>query len=230
VYHKATIRKAVSDRRASLDEESEVKPALRAVVKKEFEKGPRYSLEPLPDDPGAIPDSPKLTLVLMEPGLEWGGETLRQEVAGWTRQRGKSNRLYPGALVWCLKKPGRDLRDKVEVWLAWKRVAREVELGTLGEDYDRTDLLEIATEVKQAEEAARDEVWAGYRYVVLADSQESDGLKVIDLGAGHASSGETLWERVVGALKSNALLNETVGAGYIERNWPPALKSPARGH
>jgi hypothetical protein len=29
---------------------------------------------------------------------------------------------------------------------------------------------------------------------------------------------------VIGALKSEALLNESVGAGYIERNWPPALK------
>jgi hypothetical protein len=28
----------------------------------------------------------------------------------------------------------------------------------------------------------------------------------------------------VAALKSEALLNESGGAGYIERNWPPALK------
>jgi hypothetical protein len=49
-------------------------------------------------------------------------------------------------------------------------------------------------------------------------------LKVIDLGAGHSSSGETLCGRVIGALKSEALLNESVGAGYIDRNWPPALK------
>ena len=36
VYHKATIRKAVSDRRASLDEETEVRPAMRALVRKEI--------------------------------------------------------------------------------------------------------------------------------------------------------------------------------------------------
>src|SRR6185436_8323428 len=51
-----------------------------------------------------------------------------------------------------------------------------------------------------------------------------DGLRAIDLGAGHSSSG-TLCGRVLGALKSEALLNESVGAGYIERNWPPALKA-----
>ncbi|MBC7336796.1 MAG: AAA family ATPase, partial [Clostridia bacterium] len=75
-----------------------------------------------------------------------------------------------------------------------------------------------------AENAAKDEVWGGYRFVVVADNQEPDGLKVIDLGAGHSSSGETLCGRVVSALKAEALLNESVGAGYLERNWPPALK------
>ena len=60
-----------------------------------------------------------------------------------------------------------------------------------------------------------------------ADGRNTDGLKVIDLGAGHSSSGETLCGRVIGALKSEALLNETVGATYIEHHWPPALKDPA---
>ncbi len=34
----------------------------------------------------------------------------------------------------------------------------------------------------------------------------------------------TLCGRVISALRSQALLNESVGAGHIERNWPPALK------
>ena len=44
---------------------------------------------------------------------------------------------------------------------------------------------------------------------------------------GHSSSGETLCGRVLGALKSEALLNESVGAAYLERSWPPALKESA---
>jgi hypothetical protein len=132
--------------------------------------------------------------------------------------------LYPGALVWCLKKPGRELRERVELMLAWKRVAREVAEGTLGGEFDKSDRVELHTKVKDAEEAAQDEVWGDYRFAVVADGQEADGLKVIDLGAGHSSSGETLCGRVIAALKSEALLNESVGAGYIERNWPPALK------
>ena len=225
IGYQPTMKKVVSDRRASLDDETEVKPALRKLVEDEFRRGASIPVLPFPRDGAEIPDTPRLTLVIAEPEVEWSGAgPLRTQIAQWMRQRGKSPRLYPGALVWCLKKPSRDLRDKVEQWLAWKRVAREVADGTLGGEFDKGDRDELQTNVKTGEGAAKDEVWAGYRFAVVADGQESDGLKVIDLGAGHSSSGETLCGRVIAALKSEALLNESVGAGYIERNWPPALK------
>ena len=225
IGYQPTMKKVVSDRRASLDGESEIKPAIRKLVEDEFRRGASIPVVPFPHDGAEIPDTPRLTLVVADPELEWtGAGALRTQLAEWTKQRGKSPRLYPGALVWCLKKPGRDLRDKVEVGLAWKRVAREVAEGTLGGEFDRNDRADLQSKVKDAEGAAKDEVWGDFRFAVVADSQEADGLKVIDLGAGHSSSGETLCGRVLGALKSEALLNESVGAGYIERNWPPALK------
>jgi hypothetical protein len=99
-----------------------------------------------------------------------------------------------------------------------------VEEGTLGAEYDKADRAGIQTKITEAEEDARDEVWGGYRYVVLFDSRESDGLRVIDLGAGHASSSTTLAGRVIESLKVSALLNDSPGAGYLDRRWPPALK------
>jgi hypothetical protein len=225
IYHKATIRKAVSDRRASLDEPTEIKPNMRALVKKEWDRGSTIPIEPFPEDGAAIADSPRLTLVLMDPETEWSGAgQVRERVVEWSKTRGKSPRLYPGSLVWCFKKAGRDLRDKVELMLAWKKVSKEVADGSLGTDYDRTDRAEIQAKVSDAEEAAKDEVWGGYRFIVLTDSKDSDGLKVVDLGAGHSSTQETLCGRVIQALKSSASLNESVGAGYLDRNWPPALK------
>jgi len=225
ISHQPTLKKVVSDRRASLDADTEIKPALRGLVRKEFERGATLPLILFPDDGPAVPDTPKLTLIILDPEDEWTGNgPCRQRLADWTKQRGKTPRLYPGALLWCGKKPGRDLRDKVEIWLAWKRVAQEVAEGTLGGDFDRADRAELQTRAAEAEEAAKDEVWGGYRYVILADNQEPDGLKVIDLGAGHSSSSETLAGRILTALKSQALLNESVGAGYLERHWPPALK------
>lgn len=224
IGYQPTMKKVVSDRRASLDEETEIKPALRRIVEEEFRRGASVPVMPFPRDGAEIPDTPKLTLVVAEPGAEWGGGSLRAQIAEWTRQRAKSPRLYPAALVWCLKKPGRDLRETVEMWLAWKRVAREIADGVLGGEFDKGDRAELLSKVKDSEEAARDQVWGDYRFAVVADGQEEDGLKVIDLGAGHSSSNETLCGRVITALKSEALLNESVGFGYIERNWPPALR------
>jgi hypothetical protein len=226
IGHQPTMKKVVSDRRASLDEETEIKPAIRKLVEDEFRRGASIPVVPFPRDGAEVPDTPKLTLVVAEPEAEWAESgPLREQIAEWTKQRGKSPRLYPGSLVWCIKKPGRDLREKVELWLAWKRVAQEVADGTLGGDFDRSDRADLQSKVAAAEDAAKDEVWGGYRFAVIADHHESDGLKTIDLGAGHSSSGETLCGRVIAALKSAALLNESVGAGYIDRNWPPALKS-----
>lgn len=225
IGYQPTLKKVVNDRRASLDEETEVKPVMRKLVEDEFRRGASIPVVSFPRDGAEIADTPRLTLVVTDPETEWSGAgPLRAQLAEWTRSRGKSPRLYPGALVWCLKKPGRELREKIELWLAWKRVAREVAEGTLGGEFDRNDRAELQSKVKDAEEAVKDEVWGDYRFAVVADGQEPDGLKVIDLGAGHSSSGETLCGRVVGALKSEALLNESVGAGYIERNCPPALK------
>lgn len=219
------MKKVVSDRRASLDEETEIKPTMRSLIQKEFSRGASIPVVSFPSDGTAVQDGPRLALVVMEPELEWlGNSHLRTQIAQWTKHRGQSPRLYPGSLVWCFKKPGRDLRDRVELWLAWRRVANEIAEGTLGGDFDRTDRAELQSKVADAEEAAKDEVWGGYRFAVIADSQEPDGLKAIDLGAGHSSGGETLCGRIITALKSQALLNESVGAGYIERNWPPALK------
>ncbi|MEW6441826.1 MAG: DUF499 domain-containing protein [bacterium] len=225
ISHQPTMKKVVSDRRASLDEDSEIKPAMRALIQKEFDRGASIPVVPFPEDGSAVQDTPKLTLVIVEPESEWTGTgSLREHIALWTKQRGKSPRLYPGSLVWCLKKPGRDFREKVELWLAWKRVAKEIADGTLGGEFDRADRAELQSKVADSEEAAKDEVWGGYRFAVISDNREPDGLKTIDLGAGHSSGSETLCGRVVTALKSQALLNESVGAGYIERNWPPALK------
>ncbi len=225
ILYKPTFKKVVNDRRASLDEATEVLPTLRQLVREEFQRATTLPVVPFPREGAEIPDSPRLTLVLVDPEQEWtGADPLRGRLAEWTRQRDKSPRLYPGALVWCLKKPGRDLRDKVELWLAWQRVAREVDEGTLGGEYDRNERADLQAKLREAREAAREEVWASYRFVVVAEATREGGLRPLDLGAGHSSSGETLCGRIIATLKSEELLNDSVGAGYLDRNWPPALK------
>ena len=225
IHHQATLKKVVSDRRASLDEETEIKPAIRKLVETEFRHGATLPIVAFPADSTAIPDTARLALVLLDPETEWTGDTeIIECIAQWTKKRGHSPRLYPASLIWCARSPGRKLRDRVELWLAWRRVAEEVKQGVLGTGFDRTERATVQSHVRDAHEAAKDEVWASYRIVVLLDSHEQNGLKSIDLGVGHSSASESMSGRVLGALKSEALLNESVGAGYIDRHWPPAFR------
>ncbi len=225
IHHKPRLKKVVHDKRASLDFDGEVRPAVRKLVKEEFEKGSTLPLVLLPEDLATIPDSPRLTLIIVGPEVECSdplSAALSAKVRDWIRLKGTSQRSYPAALAFCFKKPGRQLVDKVENWLAWKRVAVDLSKGVLGTEFDAAEKAEIRAEVTSAEDDARDEVWGSYRYVVVSEKAEK-GVP-IDLGAGHASEAIPLSGRVLAALKSDGLLNETIGAGYLDRHWPVALK------
>ena len=225
IHHQATLKKVVNDRRASLSEEEDIKPATCKLVEEEFRRGATLSIVAFPENSSSVQDTSRLILVLLDPETEWSeGDQVIQRVGQWMRQRGQSPRLYPGSLVWCAKSRGRKLREKVGLCLAWEIVESEVRKGVLGAEFDRSERVSVHASVKDAWEDAKNEVWASYRFVVLSDSKEANGLKVIDLGAGHSSSRETLCGRVVSALKSDAFLNENVGAGYIDRHWPPAFE------
>jgi len=221
---KPTLKKVVNDRRASLDED-EIKAATRRVVQREFEKSKNLPLIAFPEDGTAVPETTRLSLVVLDPDQEWTDNgALRRSILEWTRNRGHSPRLYPGALIWCVRRQGRDLRNKVETLLAWRKVDKEYLDGTLAGEFDRSDREEINAKKGIAEESAQDEVWAAYRYIILYDNKSESGLNVIDLGAGHSGHGDTLTGRVITTLKSRALLNDSPGAGYLERKWPEPFK------
>lgn len=225
IRHKPTLKKVVHDRRASLDVEKEIIPYMKSLIQKEFQKNANVPIFFFPEDSASIPDTPRLTLVVIDPLQEWNGEiNIKDKIKEFTLKRGESQRLYPAALIWCLKKPSRELRERVETLLAWKRIQNEVNEGILGADFDKDEIMEIQRHIKEAQDSAKDEVWAEYRFVIIYDPREENLLKVYDLGAGHSSAAESLTSRILSLLKSEGLLNESVGAGYIERNWPPALQ------
>ncbi|MGH7917622.1 MAG: DUF499 domain-containing protein, partial [Candidatus Binataceae bacterium] len=223
---KPKLEKVVHDRRASLDD-AEIKKAEKGLVEGQFRLGAALDVQrpPFPKDSTDVEDKPLLNLVLVDPDEPWDADgRLRGKLAEWTKVRGKSSRLYPASLIWCIRKPGRELRDRVEELLAWQRVHKEISDGTIGGEFEASELRDVNHKVKAADEDARDEVWASYRFIAFADPKAADGLGEIDLGAGHSSGSKSLCERVIAALKSNAMLNESPGAGYLERRWPEAFK------
>lgn len=220
-----TLKKVVNDRRASIDYESQVKPLLKETIQTEFKKNGQLPISFFPADSSSIQDTTKLTIVVAEPDKEWmDSEGFKSDVSRWIKARGNSPRLYPAALIWCFKKPGRELRDKAEVLLAWKQVNKEYADGLLGSDMSSSDIAELRSKLVDSENAVKDEIWASYRYIALyTKNQENHNLHIIDLGQGHSSASISLSDRIITALKSQALLNDSVGISYLERYWPQAF-------
>ena len=78
IHHQATLRKVVSDRRASLDENNDIKPAMRALIESEFKKKSTLPIAFFPTDSSSVGDATKLTLVVANPDTEWErGRSLR---------------------------------------------------------------------------------------------------------------------------------------------------------
>jgi hypothetical protein len=215
----------VNDRRASIDYESQVKPLLKETIQTEFKKNSQLPISFFPADSSSIQDTTKLTIVVAEPDKEWmDSEGFKSDLSHWIKSRGTSPRLYPAALIWCFKKQGRELRDKAEVLLAWKQVNKEYADGLLGSDMSSSDIAELRSKLVDSENAVKDEIWASYRYIALyTKNQENHNLHIIDLGQGHSSASISLSDRIITALKSQAILNESVGIGYLERYWPQAF-------
>lgn len=221
---KPKLNKVVAEKRASLDELRDVLPEARRLIERAFESGSPVPVVAFPGDGASVRDTPRLSLLIVEPDTPWDGSAeMRDFFAEWTYRRGRESRLFPASLIWCLRQPGRVLIERVETALAWRAVRQDLAAGLLGADTDPQEARGIDASIRTAEQDARDAVWSDYRYLIFADRQEPSRMRVIDLGAGHSSSRETLAGRALAALKSQGLLNDSIGAGYVDRKWPPAL-------
>jgi hypothetical protein len=115
-----------------------------------FEQGASLPVVSFPEDATSIQDTPRLALVLADPAIGWDSNgKIRQQIAEWTLRRGSSARLYPASLIWCLRKSGCDLADRVETWLAWQRVQRDLAEGVLGHDIEAEERQEVQTHAKE---------------------------------------------------------------------------------
>jgi hypothetical protein len=114
------------------------------------------------------------------------------------------------------------LRTAVEELLAWQAVADDANRGTLG-DLEQEDLRRIQRELGTAKDQIKDRVWSSYNHLLLWDAG-SGKLKEISLGQLHPSEAGSITSAIMARLRHDSLLNREIGASYIERNWPPALK------
>ena len=193
IGYQPTMKKVVSDRRASLDEETEIKPAMRKLVEEEFRRGASIPVVPFPGDGAEIPDTPRLTLVVADPELEWtGGGALREQLAEWTKQPREVAAALSGGARLVPQEAGRDLREKVELARVEAGGARGRRGHARRRVRPRATGRSFRPKVKDAEGAAKDEVWGDYRFAVVADGQEPDGLKGSTSARGTPAAGDAV--------------------------------------
>jgi hypothetical protein len=114
------------------------------------------------------------------------------------------------------------LKSAVEELLAWQAVFDDANRGTLG-DLEPEDVRRIQRELNEAKGQIEDRVWSSYNRLLLWDASGAK-LKEIPLGQLHQSEARTITSAILARLRHDSLLSREIGASYIERNWPPALK------
>jgi hypothetical protein len=223
IGYQPTMKKVVSDRRASLDEETEVKPAMRKLVEEEFRRGasvPWFHSRRRRRDPGhATTDAGG--------GRSGGGVVGQAALCARRSPSGPPARKVAAPLSGRARlvpqeagpRPPREGRAMARLEASGAEVAE----GTLGGEFDRRPGGHPVE--GEGRRGGRQGRGLG-RLSVRGDRRQP--------GAGRAEGDRPrrgAFEQRRDPVRARhhraeveALLNESVGAGYIDRNWPPALK------
>jgi len=220
------IDRLVNERRASLNYKRDVRPELCRLIKEAFQPSD-VPLVFFPEDSSAVPDDPRLTLVIADPDAPWTGDDEQHaRLADWMRLRGASPRLYPGGLLCCFRRPGTILRDRMEIALAWRIVMQELTSGVIGAEFEPSSLQDAQSKLDDTETLLREEVAGAYQAVVLSDHSQPDHLQTIDLGSRNSDSEQSysVARHVLSTLRDTAVVSESISARFVQRVWPPVFR------
>lgn len=222
--HVPTLKKVHADRKQALDGD-DVRRTTVELTREVFKRAAEIHLTFFPRDSSEVSDQAMLTMVVLRPdeSLEPGEESeLRQRLNEWTRRRGQQNRENPGSILWVAPDSTAGLRGAVEDLMAWQIVSDEANAGRMG-DLDPDDIRRIQRELSQAKSQIEERIWGSYGHLLLWDGQ-AQRLKEVPLGQLHPSEAKSISAAILARMRHDTLLSREIGASYIERNWPPALK------
>lgn len=219
-----TLRKVHADRKASLDPDT-VRRQVDKVIESVFRDGAQIHLSPFAKDSTSVADQANLTLAVTSADDLWDvsdESQFRQRLTEWTRKCGQSNRQNPGGVLWVACETSVPIKAGVEELLAWQAISDDANRGVLGQ-LDPEDLRKIQFELSQAKTQIEERVWSSYNHLLLWDANENR-LRDVSLSQLHPSEARSITAAILSRLRHESLLSNEIGASYIERNWPPALK------
>jgi hypothetical protein len=133
------------------------------------------------------------------------------------RESGSSARTYKSGQIWIVSDGARQMREEATKFLAWKDIQAEAD----SLKYDEGQIEQLRESVKRAERDLREAIWRAFKFIVLLGRDNK--LKVVDLGLVTSSVGSSLVDNVINRLQQDGDVEKGVAAGFLLRNWPPAL-------
>lgn len=209
---KTNLIKIHSDRKALIGER-EVQDLVKENIKKVFDQVPALERVYFPTRSSDLMDRPTLVLAVMLPNKEAGQEETRQCILDFTKNHGGSGRTYKSAIIWSLPSDSSGLYESTRDFLAWKEINDKATSFNLDDEQKR----QVVKYLEASKRRIKDRVWETYTTVGLY--AESDTIEYINLGQITSSSSESLTRLIASRLTQADKLTETVGPGFLVRNW-----------
>lgn len=212
------LNKRFADRKATVQA-----PVVQEHLKREIQTltsktGYKVGVVHFPEKSIQIADRPALTVVVAD--LAQTMETEKATLAhieSLVRESGNSARTYKSGQLWVVADSTRTMRDEATKFLAWKDIQADADSSK----YDESQLDQLRENVKRAERDLREAIWRAFKFIVLLGKDNK--LKVVDLGLVTSSVGSSLVDNVINRLQQDGDVEKGVAAGFLLRNWPPAL-------
>lgn len=212
------LNKRFADRRATIQS-----PAVADRIRKEIQglcgkNGYKIRPVPFPEKSIQVSDHPALTVVVadFEKTMEdaKGTSALIETVV---RESGASARTFKSAQVWMVADSPRHVREEATRLLAWEDVQAESDQL----HYDESQMVQLRENVKRAQRDLKEAIWRAYKFIVLLGKDNK--LKTIDQGLVTSTAGSTPIDNVINRLIQDGDIEKGAAAGFLLRNWPPAL-------
>lgn len=209
------LNKLWADRRANIPQ-SRLRETIRAEIEKVFRAGSGIERVYFPEESNQISDRPVLTMAVIAPehDLQNEAETTHL-IEKITREAGNSNRTFKSALLWMVADSLAPLQDSARQLLAWETIQDEDGQGQL--HLDETQKRQIGEVINKSRRDLREAVWRQYRHLFLLGKDNE--LRRINFGLLNSSASDTLVGLVLGRLRQDDEIIDSISPNFILRNW-----------
>jgi len=211
------LNKMLADR-LSVIQDPKIEELVRAEIQKVFSK---CEIERVffPEKSGDIPDRAALILVILPPEISLTDEKRTSEfIESFTQEYGTSARTFKSALIWIVPDSSTALDEEARKLLAWKDIDDEKEELRL----DDTQKRRLGENLKKSSRDIRETVWRTYKHVMFLGKDNQ--IQHIDLGMVHSSAAGSMVDLIIGRLRQEDIVEDSIGPNFLVRHWSPAFK------